>query len=193
MKKKTLLQLLILLIIIFIIVYFYSVSNENKKKINQIKSNDKVETLNTEDSNLIYNLKYVVEGTDKINYIISSERGKLKVDQPDLILMKKVLAVIKGKNNKPLKITADKAIYNTINHNTEFYENVLMTYEKQQINSNNFDLVFGKNLATITNNVLYKNPNTKLLADKVEIDIITKNLKIFMYNNNDKIKIITED
>ena len=193
MKKKTLLQLLILLIIIFIIVYFYSVSNENKKKINQIKSNDKVETLNTEDSNLIYNLKYVVEGTDKINYIISSERGKLKVDQPDLILMKKVLAVIKGKNNKPLKITADKAIYNTINHNTEFYENVLMTYEKQQINSNNFDLVFEKNLATITNNVLYKNPNTKLLADKVEIDIITKNLKIFMYNNNDKIKIITED
>ena len=193
MKKKTLLQLLILLIIIFIIVYFYSVSNENKKKINQIKSNDKVETLNTEDSNLIYNLKYVVEGTDKINYIISSERGELKVDQPDLILMKKVLAVIKGKNNKPLKITADKAIYNTINHNTEFYENVLMTYEKQQINSNNFDLVFEKNLATITNNVLYKNPNTKLLADKVEIDIITKNLKIFMYNNNDKIKIITED
>ena len=193
MKKKTLLQLLILLIIIFIIVYFYSVSNENKKKINQIKSNDKVEILNTKDSNLIYNLKYVVEGTDKINYIISSERGKLKVDQPDLILMKKVLAVIKGKNNKPLKITADKAIYNTINHNTEFYENVLMTYEKQQINSNNFDLVFEKNLATITNNVLYKNPNTKLLADKVEIDIITKNLKIFMYNNNDKIKIITED
>ena len=193
MKKKTLLQLLILLIIIFIIVYFYSVSNENKKKINQIKSNDKVETLNTEDSNLIYNLKYVVEGTDKINYIISSERGKLKVDQPDLILMKKVLAVIKGKNNKPLKITADKAIYNTINHNTEFYENVLMTYEKQQINSNNFDLVFEKNLATITNNVLYKNPNTKLLADKVEIDIISKNLKIFMYDNNDKIKIITED
>ena len=193
MKKKTLLQLLILLIIIFIIVYFYSVSNENKKKINQIKSNDKVETLNTEDSNLIYNLKYVVEGADEINYIISSERGELKVDQPELILMKKVLAVIKGKNNKPLKITADKAIYNTINHNTEFYENVLMTYEKQQINSNNFDLVFEKNLATITNNVLYKNPNTKLLADKVEIDIITKNLKIFMYNNNDKIKIITED
>ncbi|MDB9811140.1 LPS export ABC transporter periplasmic protein LptC [Candidatus Pelagibacter sp.] len=193
MKKKTLLQLLILLIIIFIIVYFYSVSNENKKKINQIKSNDKVEILNTKDSNLIYNLKYVVEGADEINYIISSERGELKVDQPDLILMKKVLAVIKGKNNKPLKITADKAIYNTINHNTEFYENVLMTYEKQQINSNNFDLVFEKNLATITNNVLYKNPNTKLLADKVEIDIITKNLKIFMYDNNDKIKIITED
>ena len=193
MKKKTLLQLLILLIIIFIIVYFYSVSNENKKKINQIKSNDKVEILNTKDSNLIYNLKYVVEGEDEISYIISSERGELKVDQPDLILMKKVLAVIKGKNNKPLKITADKAIYNTINHNTEFYENVLMTYEKQQINSNNFDLVFEKNLATITNNVLYKNPNTKLRADKVEIDILTKDLKIFMYNNNDKIKIITEN
>ena len=104
MKKKTLLQLLILLIIIFIIVYFYSVSNENKKKINQIKSNDKVEILNTKDSNLIYNLKYVVEGADEINYIISSERGELKVDHKCVAvkncknLKKKILDYFKNLN-----------------------------------------------------------------------------------------------
>ena len=193
MKKKTFLQFLILSVIVLIVIYFYLVSNENKKKIIQIKSNNKVEIINSTDSNLIYNLKYIVEGADEISYIISSKLGELKLDQPDLILMKNVLAIIEGKSKKPLKITADQAIYNSVNHNTKFYENVLMTYEKQQINSNNFDLVFEKNLATITNNVLYKNPNTKLRADKVEIDILTKDLKIFMYNNNDKIKIITEN
>mgnify|MGYP001330115438 CR=1 len=193
MKKKTFLQFLILSVIVLIVIYFYLVSNENKKKIIQIKSNNKVEIINSADSNLIYNLKYIVEGADEISYIISSKLGELKLDQPDLILMKNVLAIIEGKSKKPLKITADQAIYNSVNHNTKFYENVLMTYEKQQINSNNFDLVFEKNLATITNNVLYKNPNTKLRADKVEIDILTKDLKIFMYNNNDKIKIITEN
>ena len=39
--------------------------------------------------------------------------------------------------------------------------------------------------------IIYKNLNTKLLADKMEIDLITKNSKIFMNNNSDTIKIVS--
>ena len=191
MKKKTLLQLLILIVIIVISIFFYKNSNQNKKANISIKLNNQSKIINSDNSNLISNLKYVVEGEDGISYTITSEIGELSVEQPNLILMKRVLAVIKNDYGKPLKITADNAIYNNINHDTQFYDNVLMTYQEQVINSDNFDLVFIKNLATIKNNVVYKDQNTKLFADKVEINILTKNSKIFMYDKQKKIKIIS--
>jgi len=191
MKKKTLLQLLILIVIIVISIFFYKNSNQNKKANISIKLNNQSKIINSDNSNLISNLKYVVEGEDGISYTITSEIGELSVEQPNLILMRRVLAVIKNDYGKPLKITADNAIYNNINHDTQFYDNVLMTYQEQVINSDNFDLVFIKNLATIKNNVVYKDQNTKLFADKVEINILTKNSKIFMYDKQKKIKIIS--
>lgn len=191
MKKKTLLQLLILIVIIVILIFFYKNSNQNKKANISIKLSNQSEIINSDNSNLISNLKYVVEGEDGISYTITSEIGELSVEQPNLILMRRVLAVIRNDYGKPLKITADNAIYNNINHDTQFYDNVLMTYQEQVINSDNFDLVFIKNLATIKNNVVYKDLNTKLFADKVEINILTKNSKIFMYDKQKKIKIIS--
>lgn len=191
MKKKTLLQLLILIVIIVISIFFYKNSNQNKKANISIKLNNQSKIINSDNSNLISNLKYVVEGEDGISYTITSEIGELSVEQPNLILMRRVLAVIKNDYGKPLKITADNAIYNNINHDTQFYDNVLMTYQEQVINSDNFDLVFINNLATIKNNVVYKDQNTKLFADKVEINILTKNSKIFMYDKQKKIKIIS--
>ena len=50
----------------------------------------------------------------------------------------------------------------------------MATYTDNIILSNNLDLDFGKNLAFIYDNVIFKNLNTKLLADKIEIDLITK-------------------
>jgi len=191
MKKKTLLQLLILIVIIVILIFFYKNSNQNKKANISIKLNNQSKIINSDNSNLISNLKYVVEGEDGISYTITSEIGELSVEQPNLILMRRVLAVIKNNYGKPLTITADNAIYNNINHDTQFYDNVLMTYQEQVINSDNFDLVFINNLATIKNNVVYKDQNTKLFADKVEINILTKNSKIFMYDKQKKIKIIS--
>ena len=40
------------------------------------------------------------------------------------------------------------------------------------------------------NNMIYKKPGTQLTADRLEIDLITKNTKIFMDKKYEKIKII---
>ena len=40
------------------------------------------------------------------------------------------------------------------------------------------------------NNIVYQSPDTKLIADKLEIDLITKDSKIVMNNKKRKIKII---
>ena len=102
-----------------------------------------------------------------------------------------VIATINLNNATPITISADHAMYNNITHDTKFYENVLMTYNEHVTNSDNLDLMFEKNLATLSNNIVYKNLNTKLEADKMEIDLITKNSKIFMNNASDTVKIVS--
>ena len=142
-------------------------------------------------SNLIENIKYTSVDKEGNGYIITSKTGELDYNQPELILMKNVIATINLNNSVPIIISADNAIYNNINYDTNFYENVVVTYNDHFISSDNLDLIFEKNLATISNNIIYKNLNTKLQADKVEIDLITKNSKIFMNDKTKKIKIMS--
>ena len=92
--------------------------------------------------------------------------------------MREVESIIKVENSTPIKILADSAIYDKSNYNTIFSGNVIISYDEHIISSDNADLTFEKNLATIYNNVIYKNLNTKLEADKIDIDILTKNTKI---------------
>ena len=103
--------------------------------------------------------------------------------------MTNVVATINMKNSKPITISSDTAIFNNVNYDTNFSKNVFVTYEEHIITSDNLDLIFEKNLATISKNIIYKNLNTVLEADKVEIDLITKNSKIFMNDKSKKVKI----
>ena len=47
-------------------------------------------------------------------------------------------------------------------------------------------------MITSYDNVIYNNLTTKLKADKVIVDLITKDSKIFMYNKKNKINIINK-
>ena len=192
MHQKTLIQLLLLLSILVISFIFYktyfSKKNIVSKKIDIIE--DKKKQFKTK-SNLIENIKYTSVDKEGNGYIITSKTGELDYNQPELILMKNVIATINLHNSVPIIISADNAIYNNINYDTNFYENVVVTYNDHFISSDNLDLIFEKNLATISNNIIYKNLNTKLQADKVEIDLITKNSKIFMNDKTKKIKIMS--
>ena len=193
MLNKTFLQLF-LFIVIFLISFFFLKIYFIKKNITNTSKN--VETINNEKnlnekkSNLIYNIEYVSEFRDGDFYVISSEFAEIIYDKTELIKMKKVIATINLNGSMPIKIYADNAIYNDINNNTNFYGNVLMTYNMHIINSDNLDLMFEKNLVVLSNNIIYKNLNTKLEADKVEVNLITKNSKIFMNNLSDTVKIV---
>ena len=193
MLNKTFLQLFLLMVILLISFFFFK-NYFIKKNITNTSKN--VETINNEKdlnekkSNLIYNIEYISEFKDGDFYVISSEFAEIIYDKTELIKMKKVIATINLNGSMPIKIYADNAIYNDINNNTNFYGNVLMTYNMHIINSDNLDLLFEKNLAVLSNNIIYKNLNTKLEADKVEFNLITKNSKIFMNNLSDTVKIV---
>ena len=189
MQKKILLQIFLLVIILTISAMFYKTYFVNiniEKNITEKRENN----LKKKDSSIIYNIKYTSQSTNGNGYTITSETGELNDTQPELILMKKVKAIIKFKNSSSMQIEAENAFYNSDNYDTSFYTNVIVNFDEHIIKSNNLDLSLEKNLVSISNNVIYKNLNTRLQADKVDIDLITKNSKIFMDDNSKKVKII---
>ena len=191
MSKKILLQLFLFTIIVIISIIFIK-TYFLEKNIKIIKKNADIEknSLAKEKSNLIHNIEYISKDQMGNVYIVESELAEIDENNPDLILLKNVIATINLSNSTPIKVYSDNAIYNNVNYDTNFYTNVIVTYTEHKITSENLDLIFNKSLATITNNITYKNLNTTLQADKIEIDLITKNSKIFMKNKNKKVKII---
>ena len=201
MQKKLLQYFLIFLIIIFPVFayykYFYSNNMDaaiDKKK--NIASYEEVKDLALEkieakdtSSNLIENLKYVSKDSKENKYEIFSKYGKISDKNQDIILMTDVTAIITMIGSSPIYISASVAEYNNQTYETIFSDNVLLTYITHKIKSKNLELSFEKNLATIYNNIVYTNLRNTILADKLEFDMLSKNSKIFMNDNNKKIKI----
>lgn len=193
MQKKLLLQFFLFTIILIMIFFFYKIYFADKEFDISAKTNsDQKISKNKKDSNIIYNIEYVAQDNDGNNYIVKSKYGELKNDQSNLIILKKVLATINIKNSPSIEIASDGANYNSINYDTEFYGNVTLTYVDHTITSDNLDLYFQKNLAYFSDNVVYKNLNNSIQADKIEIDLITKNSKIYMNNTFKKIKVTSK-
>ena len=189
MQKKIIIQVFLFLLIIIISVVFFkfyfkptNLTKEYDSKINNSDSNQ---------NNLMSNIKYFA--ADKIGneYIVQSKLAEFDPNQPNLIIMEDVTGVIKFTNSSPILITSDKAIYNKLNHDTRFLENVLVTYDDHKISSQNLELFFDKNLASISKKIIYKNLNTELRADRIEIDLVTKNSKILMDKKTKKVKVLT--
>ena len=192
MQKKLFLQIFLLLIILLISITFFRVYFGNNITDRPLDNNKiKSDNLPKQESNLIYNIQYLSKDKEGNSYIINSKFGEVDSDKQEIVYLKKVTATISLKNSGLINIYADNAVYNNINYNTNFYENVSVVYSEHHITSDNLDLDFKKNLATIFNNISYKNLNTKLQADKIEIDLITKNSKISMNDKTKKIKIIS--
>lgn len=189
MNKKIYLQFFLFAIIIILTYSFYK-TYFNQEPISKVSKNIKDESVSENKSNIIHNIEYNTKDDEGNSYIIKSKKGEFNLEDPDLILMKDVTAVISIANSTPIKIYSDNAIYNKSNYNTNFYDNVLVNYMVHNIASDNLDLLLEKNLATFSNNIIYKNLNTELEADKIEIDLITKKSKIFMDNKSKKVKII---
>ena len=193
--KKTLIQFLLLLLLLLIVAYtffFYFYKKENLKE-NKVQISKSAEPeINEETASLIKGISYSFNDPNGNSYQILSEFGKIDLDKPESIFMTNVVATIKLNDSNPITIVSKFANYNKTNHETNFFENVELTYEEHMATSQNLDLLFKNNLISMYNNIIYKKPSTMLTADRLEIDLITKNSKIFMDSKSEKIKIINK-
>ena len=193
MYNKIFIQFL-LLIIIFIIVFstffLYFNKKEKLKTSNLPIIKEKESLIDDETGTLIKDINYSFSDSSGNYYELLSEVGKVDINNSDKIFMTNVVATIYLVDSSPIKITSKYANYNKINHETSFFENVKVTHLIHKATSENLDISFNDNLASMYNNIVYNKPGTNLKADRLEIDLITKNSKIFMDNKTEKIKII---
>jgi len=193
MYKKIFIQLL-LLIILFTIIFFtfflYFNKKENLKVSNLPIVEEKDSLIDDKTGTLIRDINYSFSDSSGNSYELLSEIGVVDINNSDKIFMTNVVATIYLLDSSPVKITSKHANYNKINHETRFFENVKVTHLIHKATSENLDISFKDNLASMYNNIVYNKPGTNLKADRLEIDLITKNSKIFMDNKAEKIKII---
>ena len=201
MQKKKLLQIFLIFLVIIFPVFVYFTYFHSSEVVNSLEKKDVIEYENAKDaalkeiekkdisSNLIESLKYISKDSQNNEYEIISKYGKISNENQDIILMTEVKAKITMVGSNPIFISAGFAKYNAQNYETNFSDNVLLNYTDHKINSDNLELLFEKNLATIYSNIVYTNLKTIILADKLEFDMLSKNSKIFMNEKNKKIKI----
>ena len=197
MSKKKVIQYSLLIFLILVSFLFYK--NYFSSDLKGSKS-DNNESLDIEknldynqkklDKNLIENLKYVSEDLLGNTYIVIAQSATLKEDKINEVQLFEVNAEISKKDQEVIYIYSKTANYNKINNNTIFKEEVNVKYGEQTMDSNTLRLNFEDNLIEILDNVYYVNKDTKIKADKVEIDLLSKKLKISMINNEDKVNIV---
>ena len=149
-------------------------------KSNIIKKNEK---------NLISNLKYKSLDEMGNKYLINSKSAEISSENEQLIKLIDVSAKIILKNKSPILINSDYAIHNKSAFDTKFYDNVYISYEDLKVFSENLDLMYNSNFVSLYNIKEIYNNNIELKADKIDFDILTKNVSINMYKKNQKVQI----
>ena len=192
MSKKFILQIILFSFIILIIggtFYYINRDKKNNQELSNVETEKNQNKESEKKSSIIKNIKYTSSDNEGNKYEIIAKLGEVDFNNQEIINMQNVKAIIALKDSEVIIINSDFAKYNTKNYDTQFSENVLMTYDEHIIRSKNLDLFFEKHIAQAMNNLVYENNTSRLRADKIEIDLITKNSKIFMYNKKKKIKI----
>ena len=79
------------------------------------------------------------------------------------------------------------AEYDSSNYDTKFIKNVKLNFLNHNIFCQNLNIFFQKNLIEAFNDLTYKNLDIIMLADKVEIDLLTKKSKIYNFDKSNVI------
>ncbi len=192
MLNKKISLIFFFIITLFLIMYYFLypklfIEDEIKK----------TETEEVEDllysSNVINDVSYTTKDSNGNEYIINSLIGEIDFNNSDIIYLTNVKAVIKLKNANLITITSDFGKYNIDNFDTIFSKNVLIKYLDNNIKGEYLDFSLSRNTMMISRDVVYNNIENVMKADVIEMNINTKDVKIFMYEKDKKVKIQNKD
>ena len=182
MRKKIVFgTLLTILFSSFVFFFYFNSSNERKlveKKKVELTEKENIEILeeNIESSNLIEDVSYSAKDAKGNEYFLKASEGTIDLNDSNIIFLKSVKANIDLKNYKLIEISSDFGKYNINNYNTIFSNNVIVSF-------------WDKNLMIISKEVILSNSKSSLKADVIEVNIKTRDIKIFMYEQDKKVNI----
>ena len=185
MPSKILIQISIILVIMLIlfISYFFLF---NKNEIVGEKNN---QNLNKEYENKIVDLEYTANDKQGNTYIIKSDFGEISENDKNILKLENVRAVIKLNKANEIYIFSKFADYNKVTLDTYFFDEVRLKYDDHNIQSKEIFLNYTNKDVKIQKDVIYEGYNNKLLADIVEIDLVTKFSKIYMLEKTNNVKV----
>ena len=187
MSQKSLIQLIISLLIIFISATVYlNYFTKDTEDLTIKKKASQVENINDEATNYLENINYISEISEN-RYEITANRAKIKIDEPNIMFLENVTAFITLKNSNTIKVTSDSGKYNSKNYDTIFSKNVIATYPDHKITGELLDFSFLDNIGTFSTNIVYVGNKTKMFADKMEVNLVNNDTKIFMLDQSKKV------
>ena len=185
MNKKIFIQIGLFSLILLIIFIAYSYYFETLK-VDVLKTNQELKP-NVE--NRIIDLKYTASDKKGNSYVITSDFGQISKENENVLNLESVNAVITLNDADKIFIYSDHAIYNKLDLNTFFYDSVKLIYNEHNVTSEKIYLNYANKEVKIEDNIVYKVQKNKLTADVVDIDLISKKSKIYMLQDQKKVKV----
>ena len=167
MNKKIFIQIGLFSLILLIIFVAYTYYFETLK-VDVLKSNQELKP-NVE--NRIVDLKYTASDKKGNSYVITSDFGQISEENENILKLDAVNAVITLNDADKIFIYSDHAVYNKLDLNTFFY----LDYANKEVK--------------IEDNIVYKVQKNQLTADVVDIDLVSKKSKIYMLEDQKKVKV----
>ena len=186
MKKKQTLQIIFAILTIFLFIFYFKIIFNNNDHLFVKKELPE----NSPEKNLIEGIQYLSKDVNGNIYLIEAKSGLLDDQNQDIIYLDKVNAKINFDNGQEIKVFSDKAVYNIENYDTEFLNNVQLSYNDHNLTCQKILAKFSENYAILSGNLIYKGLLTSLYADQMEIDLISRTTKTSMLNKNEKIRIV---
>ena len=152
--------------------------------------------LNNEDnynSNIIKDVNYLSKDERGNEYILDAAEGQIDLSNNKIIFLTNVKAIINLIDSRNISISSDFGKYNIDNYDTIFSKNVLINHMNHKISGDYLDFSLERNSMIISKNVVYTNGKNTLKTDVIEINIQTKDTKIFMYEDSKKVNIKTKN
>ena len=178
----------IILIIFFLIILIFSY-NKFFKKNEPIETNKSDSGDISYSSNIIKDVNYSSKDSKGNEYIINALQGEIDYSNPDIVYLTNVSALVRLQNANIIRITSNYGKYNINNFDTIFSKNVIIKYLDNKINGEYLDFSLNRNTMIVSQDVIYTNIDNILKADVIEMNIETKDTKIFMYEKEKKVNI----
>ena len=195
MKKKIVFGAL-LAILFFSFLFFFLLDSSDEKKLIEKKKvelakkeNIKIFEDNIESSNIIEDVSYSAKDTKGNEYFLKASKGTIDHNDSNYIFLKSVRANIDLKNYDLIEISSDFGKYNVNNYDTIFSKNVIISYLNNKITGDYLDFSWDKNSMIISRDVILRSDKSSLKADVIEVNIETRDIKIFMYEEDKKVNI----
>ena len=195
MRKKIVLGASVVILFFSFLIFFYFKTSYDQKLIEEKKVN-LIEKENTEfieekieSSNIIEDVSYSAKDVKGNEYFLKAGEGIIDQKTSNYIFLKSVKATINLENYRLIEISSDFGKYNINNYDTIFSKNVIISYLDNKITGDYLDFSWDKNLMIISRDVILENKSSFLKADVIEMNIETKDIKIFMYEENKRINI----